>query len=412
MTRHDTDVAVVGGGILGLTCAWEIAGRHPNARITVIEREQKVATHQSGRNSGVVHAGVYYAPGSLKSRLCVEGNRRLEAFCAETGIPLRRPGKLIVAAEPRDLPRLSELERRARAAGVPGLRRLRADEIAEIEPCAVGLAALHSPTTGIIDYPTVCEKLAELLTASGHTISTGTEVTSVNADRSGVTLSLTDGEIRARRALGCAGAWSDRLAELAGADADPRIIPFRGAYLHVLPHRQEIVRGMIYPVPDPTVPFLGIHLTRHLDGSLSIGPTALLVAAVDAQYAFSFRAADFRHIASWPGVYRVAWQQRNSAAVELHHALSRRALVASAARFVPSLTNEDVVAGGSGVRAQAVARDGTLLEDFAFSETPRMLHVRNAPSPGATSSLALAAYVVDRFDESRGFEDCRSASLF
>jgi (S)-2-hydroxyglutarate dehydrogenase len=393
------DVVVVGGGILGLACAWELSERHPDLRLAVLEREPALAAHQTGHNSGVIHAGVYYPPGSLKARLCVDGARRLERFCDERGIPFSRAGKLIVASERGELDRLRTIEERGRASGVPGLRWLDGDRIAEIEPNAVGVAALHSPRTGIVDYVAVCEALAAVLRERGHVVATDHEVTGTVAGPSSVVVRHRHGEVEAGHALFCAGAWSDRLAERDGADADPRIVPFRGAYLHVVPARQELVRGLIYPVPDPALPFLGVHLTRHVDGRLSIGPTALLVGALDAQHPLSVRPADAARTLAWPGTARMAWRFRRAALTELHHAASRRAVVRSAATYVPSLRQEDVGPGFSGVRAQALTRDGQLVDDFVFSQGRRTFHVRNAPSPAATSSLAIAAYVVDRFDE-------------
>ncbi len=391
-------MAVVGGGILGLASAWEISRRRPDSRICVLEREPVVAAHQTGHNSGVIHAGVYYAAGSLKARLCTDGRRRLEEFCEQKNIPFRRAGKLIVATRPIELQRLDGLEERARANGVPGLRRLGPDEIKEVEPHIEGLAALHSPETGIVDYPVVCEALARDLTEAGHTVATGHEVTGASKVEDGVLVTHTRGEIKADRVLFCAGAWSDRLAISSGADPDPRIIPFRGNYLHVKPEKQELVKGMVYPVPDPDLPFLGVHLTRHIDDSLSIGPTALLVGSLQAKKAWSVSFRDAWRTATWPGTFRMAWDNRQAAREELKHAVNQRALLAEAQRFLPALRREDVEPGFSGIRAQAVGRDGSLADDFVFSESERILHVRNAPSPGATSSLAIAAHLADRLE--------------
>ncbi|HVV89839.1 MAG TPA: L-2-hydroxyglutarate oxidase [Solirubrobacterales bacterium] len=392
-------VAVVGGGILGLACALELTRRHPRLPVELLEREAGVGRHQSSHNSGVVHAGVYYAPGSLKARLCREGMRRMYELCEAEGIDCRRVGKLIVATGPEQLGRLDDLEERARANGVPGLRRLRgAAAIAGVEPAAAGLEALHSPQTGIVDYLAVCEALARRFREAGGTITTGARVERVSAAGGRLTIGHSSGETVAARALFCAGAWSDRLAVAAGADPDPRIVPFRGAYLELRRERAALLRGMLYPVPDPALPFLGVHVTRHVDDSVTIGPTALLSPALRAG---SLRLVEPRTVArtlTWPGTARMAWRYRAAAREELRHALSRRALVAAATRYLPSLELDDVVGEHAGVRAQALARDGTLVDDFAFSETERALHVRNAPSPGATSSLAIAGYVVDRLE--------------
>lgn len=390
------DVAIVGGGILGLACARELHRRDPRLRIAVLERESRVAVHQSGRNSGVIHAGVYYAPGSLKARLCVDGAARMYRYCAEHGIPVRRSGKLIVAASSDELPRLDALERRARANGVPGLRRIAADEIAAVEPHVVGVAALHSPGTGVVDFAVVCARLVDELREAGQSVRLGHEVTGVEERSDRVRLHHPDGVVEARWALFCAGAWSDQLAVAAGAAADPRIVPFRGAYLDVVAERRELVRGLVYPVPDPALPFLGVHLSRHVDGRLSVGPTALLAGSLRPGGTFAISPRDVTRTVAWPGTARMAWRFRRAAATELRHAVSRRALRASAARYVPSLRTADLVPGGVGIRAQALSRRGELVDDFAFSQTARTLHVRNAPSPAATSSLAIAAHVADR----------------
>jgi L-2-hydroxyglutarate oxidase LhgO len=392
------DVAVVGGGIIGLACAREVLVRRPGTRLVLLEKEDRLGAHQSSHNSGVVHAGIYYAPGSLKARLCREGVGRLRAFCDEHGVPVREAGKLIVASTAEDLGRLADLEDRAARNGVPGVRRLAAAEIAEVEPNAVGVAALHSPHTAIVDFAEVCRALQADLVARGATVATGHEVTSVAPAGRRLRLGHPSGAVEADAALFCAGAWSDRLATRAGASPDPRIVPFRGAYLHVRRERSELVRGMIYPVPDPALPFLGVHLTRHADGSLSVGPTALPVAGLDAYRIRDVRPRDALRILAWPGTLRMAVRFPRAAREELRHAVSRRAMAASARRYVPALRDEDLTEGFAGVRAQAVGRDGTLVDDFVFSGTERALHVRNAPSPGATSSLAIAAHVVDRFE--------------
>ncbi len=374
------DLVVIGGGILGLATAREWQQRFPGATIAVLEREPELADHQTSHNSGVVHAGIYYAPGSLKARLCAEGRAALYAFCDEHAIPYEKCGKLIVAVDPGELPRLEELERRGRENGVPGLRRVGAQELREIEPHATGVAALVSPETGIVDFGAVARKLGELLERDGAEVVTGAEVVAL---RPGV-VSLPGGDIKAHRVIACAGTQSDVLAELDGGGPDPRIVPFRGAYLKLRPERRELVRGLIYPVPDPALPFLGVHLTRHADGEVLLGPTALLRITRDALV--------------WPGTWRVMTRFWRTGARELLMAASRRAFVRACARYVPELTAADVAdePGVSGLRAQAVARDGRLVDDFVFGAGATALHVRNAPSPGATSALALAAAIVDR----------------
>ena len=392
------DIAIVGGGIIGLAAARELARRHPALKLAVLEKEDDVGRHQTSHSSGVVHAGIYYAPGSLKARLCVEGLRLMYDYCERHGITHERCGKLILATTERELPALDELERRGRANGVAGLRRLTAEQVRELEPHARAVAGLHSPITGIVDFPAVARTLADELAASGASVTTGCEVTGVSPRAREIRIAHSCGETTARGALFCAGAWADRLAVAAGAEPDPRIVPFRGAYLRLRPERAELVRSLIYPVPDPALPFLGVHLTRHVDGDVLIGPTALLVGARDAYELRRVRIRDVAATLAWPGTWRMMRRFWRSGLEELRHAVSRRAMVAAAARYVPELGIDDVVPGPSGVRAQALWRDGRLADDFVFSHTERALHVRNAPSPAATSSLAIARMVADEAD--------------
>ena len=417
MSSNGCDTAIVGGGILGLAVARELTRREPGHRVVVLERESRLAPHQTSHNSGVVHAGIYYAPGSLKARLCVAGMRALYAFCAERGIAHERCGKLIVALAEDELEGLRELERRGNANGVPGLRMLGPDELREVEPHATGVAALHSPETGIVDFAAVAAAYAEDVRAAGGEVRLGAAVTALddghgaevvlrvagapNARGTGVAGSGRGGgggELRARRAIVCAGAWSDRLATRAGAPADPRILPFRGGYLRLRPERRELVRGLIYPVPDPSLPFLGVHLTRTIGGEVLVGPTALLVGARDAYRLRRVRARDVLDTLAWPGSWRMAARWWRTGVAELRYAASRRAMAAAAAAYVPGLRAADLLDGPAGIRAQAVGRDGTLVDDFVVSTTRRTLHVRNAPSPAATSSLALAELIAERAD--------------
>jgi (S)-2-hydroxyglutarate dehydrogenase len=368
----------------------------------VVERESRIAAHQTGHSSGVIHAGIYYPPGSLKARLCVDGARALYEYCEERGIDAQPTGKVIVATEPEELRRLDELERRGRENGVPGLRRVGTDELGEIEPHARGIAALHSPATGVVDFRLVAASFAADLEAAGGAIATGCAIRSVSVGGAGISLRHERGELRARAAVFCAGAWSDRLAVAAGAPADPRIVPFRGAYLRLRPERQDLVRTSIYPVPDPELPFLGVHLTRDLDGEVHVGPSALIVGARDAYRLTRIRARDVAATLAWPGTWRLARRHWRTGAVELRRSLSRRAFAVEATRFVPELRSSDLIAGHAGVRGQAVARDGTLVDDFVVSRTERALHVRNAPSPAATSCLALARLIADRVEAELG----------
>ena len=389
------DLLVVGGGILGLAVARELLARHPDAGLCVLEREPELGTHQTGHTSGVIHAGIYYEPGSLKARLCVAGARELFAFCEERGIEARRDGKLIVATEEGELPRLDELERRGTANEVPGLRRLGATEIGEIEPHATGIAALHSPETGVVDFREVARAYADDVRAGGGAIVTDVAVRGLRPEGNAVDVEHSAGSTRAGLVVACAGAWSDRLAVAAGAPAEPRIVPFRGAYLRLKPERRDLVRANIYPVPDPELPFLGAHLTRTIDGEVLLGPSALMVGARDAYRLGRLRPRDLGSTFAWPGTWRLMGRFWRTGAVEIRHAASKRAYVKEARRFVPELSVGDVLPGPSGIRAQALDRNGRLVDDFVVHRTERAIHVRNAPSPAATSSLALARLIAD-----------------
>jgi L-2-hydroxyglutarate oxidase len=376
------DVAVAGGGIVGLATARALALR--GMRVVVLEREEALGTHQTTNNSGVIHAGIYYAPGSLKARLCVEGAAALYEYCAERGIEAPRCGKLVVAVRAADLPRLDELERRGRANGVPDLARLGPDELRAVEPAARGLSALHSPHTGMVDFRAVAAAYAADLQAHGGEIRRGGAVRALLEREDHVEARLRDGTVvAARRAVACAGAWSDRLALASGARPEVRIVPFRGAYLRLAPERAHLVRGQIYPVPDPELPFLGVHLSRTVAGEVLVGPTALLAPA----------HVDLRATLRWPGTWRVMRRWWRTGVRELAHAASRRLLVREASRFVPAIGAGDVRPGPAGIRAQAVGRDGSLVDDFLLVRTGRAVHVLNAPSPAATASLAIAEMI-------------------
>jgi L-2-hydroxyglutarate oxidase len=395
----ECDLAVVGGGIVGLAVARELKARRPDASLTVLERDAEIGRHQTGHNSGVIHGGIYYAPGSLKSKLCVAGARAMYEYCDEQGIRYQRCGKVIVARDASELDRLDELERRGAANGVPGLRRLDREAVREIEPHCEGVAGLHSPETGVVDFAEVARSLADGLSGGGATVATGAGVHGVAAASGRVRLSHARGETRARFAVFCAGAWSDRLAVLAGAPADPRIVPFRGAYMRLRPERAELVRSLIYPVPDPSLPFLGVHLSRHIGGEVSLGPTALLSPARSPRSLGVTRRRDLRDTATWPGTWRMLRRWWRTGAGELRDAVSRGELARKASTYVPGLTADDFEPWFTGIRAQALGRDGALVDDFVIHSTERALHVRNAPSPAATSSLAIAALIADRAAE-------------
>ena len=397
------DTAVVGAGILGLAVARELLARAPRARVVVLEQASTVAAHQTGHNSGVIHAGVYYTPGSLKARLCVDGAARMYEYCDSRGVEVKRIGKLIIATSEGELKGLDALQARARANGVPGIRRLSAPEIQEIEPHAAGVAALHSPHTGIVDFAAVCRRMADDVRAAGGELRLGWRVEDVRISGRGIELIGPDGDgAGASRAVFCAGLWSDRLAVRAGAPADPRILPFRGGYLRLRADRRELVRGLIYPVPDPGLPFLGVHLTPRVDGEVLLGPSALLVASREAYSLATASMRDVRDTVTWPGSWRMAARWWRTGLHEIHLASSRSAFARHAALYVPGLQAEDMVPGLAGVRAQAVSRDGRLVDDFVLSCTPRAVHVRNAPSPAATSALALAGRIVDTAEQQLG----------
>jgi len=404
MPRQGHDLVVVGAGIVGLAVAREWMARRPADDVVVLERETAPARHQTGHNSGVIHGGVYYTPGSLKARLCVEGARLMYRYCEDNGIPYERSGKLIVALDADELPRLDDLEARGIANAVPGLRRIGREEIAEIEPNAVGLQALHAPNTGIVDYSEVARVLAAELRRRGVDLRFGVQVTSVEPGQPGV-VNTSLGPLKTRSAIVCAGLWADRLARRSGAPRDPQIVPFRGAYLGVKTTRATRLNGMIYPVPDPQLPFLGVHITRHINGALSLGPTAMMVGARDGYSLRRFSGRDAIESLTWPGTWRVGRRYLRVGIEEIRMAASRKAFVAAAARYLPGLSVADLDGSShAGVRAQAVGRDGALVDDFVISrddspgpDSPgAVTHLRNAPSPAATSAFALATELIDR----------------
>jgi (S)-2-hydroxyglutarate dehydrogenase len=391
------DVAIVGGGIVGLAAARALALR--GRRVLVLERAPTLGAHQTSHNSGVIHQGIYYAPGSLKARLSREGADALYAYCAERGVPADRCGKLVVAVRAAELAGLDELERRARANGVPELARLVGAEIAAVEPAATGLAALHSPHTGSVDFAAVARAYAADVGAHGGELRTGVAVRALRDAGREVEVVANGGVVaRAARAVACAGAWSDRLAAASGARPDVRIVPFRGAYLRLAPERAGIVRGHIYPVPDPALPFLGVHLSRTVAGEVLIGPTALLAGARDAYELRRLRRADLGATLRWPGTARLVRRFWRTGLHELAAAASARVVVRDARRYVPALRPADVRRGPAGIRAQALGRDGALLDDFLIARTGRALHVLNAPSPAATASLAIGELIATELE--------------
>jgi L-2-hydroxyglutarate oxidase LhgO len=387
-------VAVVGGGIIGVAVARRVLQVDPDATVTVYEKEPALAQHQTGHNSGVVHAGLYYAPGSLKAELCRRGRSMLASFCAEQHLPYDECGKVVVALDAGELAGLDEIERRSRANAVPDLRRLTAGELAEVEPHVRGVAALHSPHTAIVDFAAVTRALADDARACGADVRLGVAVTAVRNGGDEVLVGTDAGCQAADSVVVCAGLQVDRVASLAGDDPDPRIVPFRGEYYLLRPQRRDLVRGLVYPVPDPRYPFLGVHLTRRVDGEVMVGPNAVLALAREGYGWSDVAARDLLQTVSWPGFRSFARHHWRTGLTELPGSLSRRAYVPAARRYVPELSAADVVRGPTGVRAQALARDGLLVDDFRLTRAGRVVSVRNAPSPAATSSLAIAERVV------------------
>jgi L-2-hydroxyglutarate oxidase LhgO len=388
---------VVGGGILGLATARQLALTQPNADVTVLERESALAQHQTSHNSGVVHAGIYYAPGSLKARLCRHGLRLLRDYCTERGLPYDACGKVVVAVDEREVEPLRRLEERATTNGVPGLRWLEQSELTDVEPHVQGVAGLHSPETAIADFAAVARAYAEDVTAAGGQIRTGVTVSRVSQNGRDARIELADGTaIDADKAIVCAGLQADRLAMVSGEPAEPRIVPFRGEYWQLRPERSHLVKGLIYPVPDPALPFLGVHLTRKIDGTVVLGPNAILSTSRHAYDRRQFVLKDAYDALSWPGTLRMLRKHWRAGVGEVIRSASKRQFVREVARYVPAVHTNDVLPAPAGVRAQAIDRDGSLVDDFRLGTHGNVTWVRNAPSPAATSSLAIAEELVTR----------------
>lgn len=393
MVRYD--VIVVGGGIVGLATARELALGHGLVPL-VVEREERLAAHQSGHNSGVVHSGLYYRTGSHKARTCVEGRSSLFRYAAAHALAHERCGKVVVALGEAELPRLDELERRGRANGLAGVERLDAAGVREHEPHAAGIAGLWVPETGIVDFPAVARSFAAEIVAGGGTVRTGAAVTAIASRNGQVEVRAGDERFTAPFLVACAGLASDRVARMAGLEPEIRIVPFRGDYLELAAGARNLVRGLIYPLPDPELPFLGVHLTRRVDGSVEAGPNAVLAWRRDGYAPGAFSVRDAFATLSFPGFWRMAGRQAAVARREYRRAWSRRQFVDALRALVPELGAEHLRPGGCGVRAQAVDRDGRLVDDFVFAEGERMLHVLNAPSPAATASMAIAKILAER----------------
>jgi L-2-hydroxyglutarate oxidase LhgO len=382
-------VIIVGGGIVGLATAWRLGQRWPGCRVLLLEKEDAVGHHQTGHNSGVLHCGLYYKPGSVKARLAVAGIRQMVDFCREKGVPHEVCGKLVVAADESEVPRLKGLEERGRANGLEGLRWIAREEIREIEPHAGGVAALHVPQEGIVDYPRVCDALVDALVQRGDSVITGARVKELRRSGPGWVAETPRGAFEASFVINCAGLHSDRVAELAGERRDLRILPFRGEYYQIRAGRQHLVRHLIYPVPDPRFPFLGVHFTRLIHGGIEAGPNAVLALAREGYRKTDFSARDTFDALTYGGFWRFLKRYPGMSWYELRRSFSRQLFCRSLQRLVPEIRSEDLATGGSGVRAQAITPEGDLVQDFHFIGRPNALHVVNAPSPAATASLAI-----------------------
>ncbi|MCZ6479180.1 MAG: L-2-hydroxyglutarate oxidase [candidate division NC10 bacterium] len=395
MSETSCDIAIVGGGIIGLATALALSERVPRLQLAVLEKESRLAAHQSSHNSGVIHAGIYYTPGSYKACLCVEGVKLMLTFCDMYGIQYERCGKVIVATSPEELPRLAQLYKRGVANGVAGLERIGPERVREIEPHANALAAIYLPATGIVDFGKVSMTMASVLRGRETAILTGARVGRIVSANGGVVLETASGTVRARALINCAGLYADRVARLMGVRTDVRIIPFRGEYYNLVPDRRHLVRGLIYPAPDPAFPFLGVHFTRTIHGGVEAGPNAVLAFAREGYTFMHIRLGEVAGMLAYPGFWRMAARYWRMGLYELYRSLSRSAFVRALQRLVPEISPADLEPGGAGVRAQAVEKDGALVDDFRIVETPKAIHVLNAPSPAATASLAIGRHIAD-----------------
>lgn len=390
------DVAIVGAGIVGLATARALSHLAPHLRLVVLEKENAVARHQTGHNSGVIHSGIYYRPGSLKAKLCVDGARQMVEFCKEHGIPFSRVGKVIIATRPEELPRLDNLYERAIANGVPGVEKIDQARLDELEPHAAGLCAIYSPNTAIVDYTRVAQAMAGELLECEADIQTSARVTAIRQDNREMVIETTQRAIQTRSLINCAGLYSDHIARLSGASPKVRIIPFRGEYYFVKPASHYLVRGLIYPLVDPQLPFLGVHFTRTIHGEVEAGPNAVFALAREGYGWRRVNNSELVSALSFAGFWKMARHYWRMGLFEFYRSLNKSAFVRSLQTLVPEISESDLERGGSGVRAQAVDRNGALVDDFAFLETPNALHVLNAPSPAATASLAIGQYIAAR----------------
>jgi L-2-hydroxyglutarate oxidase len=389
------DVAIVGGGIVGLATAWKVVERRPGVRVVVLEKEREFARHQTGRNSGVIHSGIYYKPGSLKAQTCRRGKALLEAFCREHGVAFETCGKVVVAVDDAELPQLEKITERARANGVRS-EAIDAARLRELEPHAAGVRALHVPETGIVDYVGVCRRLAELLLARESEMLTGCRVLALDSHTGRAVLETSLGAVEARVAVNCAGLHSDLLLETTGERRSARIVPFRGEYYELVPEARELVRSLIYPVPDPSFPFLGVHFTRLVDGGVECGPNAVLALSREGYHWDDVRVTELADALGYIGFWKLAARHWRTGTGEVWRSLSKRAFTKALRRLLPDIRSQHLVRADAGVRAQALAPDGSLVDDFLIRESGRIVHVLNAPSPAATASLAIGESIAER----------------